>query len=221
MCDAIAEAAKRRRRVAPKKAVRRVFRRFFVALRVVLASFASFLQLWSSDDLRATCDQLTALRTFPQASGAFVSFPTPRPAGHFPQRRSRRSARSSACTVSHSPSSKTDGSHDGRSHPRRERGARGAHASIGEICRESARSRRHAGVRRASPRRRRRRRERALPQSLAQAGYRPRGRRGMHPMHSLQDCSSQNWYMQMEYPVSCSGGNALDRLRGRWHNCCL
>ena len=138
----------------------------------------------------------TALRTFPQASGAFVSFPTPRPAGHFPQRRSRRSARSPACTVSHSPSSKTDGSHDGRSHPRRERGARGAHAPIGEICRESARSRRHAGVRRASPRRRRRRRERALPQSLAQAGYRPRGRRGAcelpaaHPRKRQASCRS-------------------------------
>ncbi len=104
-------------------------------------------------------------------------FPTPRASGYFPQRRSRRSARTSVCTVSHSPSSKTDGSRDGRSHPRRERGARGAHAPFGEIG-ESARSRRHAGVRRASPRRRRRRRERALPQSLAQAGYRPRGRRG-------------------------------------------
>ena len=104
-------------------------------------------------------------------------FPTPRASGYFPQRRSRRSARTSVCTVSHSPSSKTDGSCDGRSHPRRERGARGAHAPFGEIG-ESARSRRHAGVRRASPRRRRRRRERALPQGLAQAGYRPRGRRG-------------------------------------------
>lgn len=104
-------------------------------------------------------------------------FPTPRASGYFPQRRSRRSARTSVCTVSHFPSSKTDGSRDGRSHPRRERGARGAHAPFGEIG-ESARSRRHAGVRRASPRRRRRRRERALPQGLAQAGYRPRGRRG-------------------------------------------
>lgn len=174
----------------------------------------AFFNSRRTDDLRATCDQLTALRTFPQASGAFVSFPTPRPAGHFPQRRSRRSARSPACTVSHSPSSKTDGSHDGRSHPRRERGARGAHAPIGEICRESARSRRHAGVRRASPRRRRRRRERALPQSLAQAGYRPRGRRGAcelpaaHPRKRQASCRSH----LSAYPV-CLALQGLGRAR--------
>ena len=141
-------------------------------------------------------------------------FPTPRASGYFPQRRSRRSARTSVCTVSHSPSSKTDGSHDGRSHPRRERGARGAHAPIGEICRESARSRRHAGVRRASPRRRRRRRERALPQSLAQAGYRPRGRRGAcelpaaHPRKRQASCRSH----LSAYPV-CLALQGLGRAR--------
>ena len=130
-------------------------------------------------------------------------FPTPRASGYFPQRRSRRSARTSVCTVSHFPSSKTDGSRDGRSHPRRERGARGAHAPFGEIG-ESARSRRHAGVRRASPRRRRRRRERALPQGLAQAGYRPRGRRGACTPRRPTDGRVRRRVVLVFRPIRCA-----------------
>ena len=104
-------------------------------------------------------------------------FPTRARPGHFPARASRRSTRSFVRTVTRRVS-QSDGSHDGRSHPRHERVTRGSHAPIGDVHHACARSRRQAGVRRAPPWRRLHRRERALTQRLAQAGHRPRGRRG-------------------------------------------